>query len=363
MSDETQNKILLVDDDVLVTKSFELLSKRCTDYDVYTFNSPLLALEFIRDNDIDLIISDVVMPEMNGVDFLAQVKKIKPSITLILLTGYADKESAIKAINEVGIYKYIEKPWGNDDMLLTIKNALERNKLIETIRMQKEIERLRNDFIATLTHDLRTPLLAAIQTLEFFLDGTLGEITEQQNKFLETMLHSNQDMLGLVNALLEVYRYESGNYILNKDNFDLSELTHRCIQEVEPLLKKKNINLIAGFKDNIVVFGDKQEIRRVVANFIGNSIIHTKPDGDVVVEIEEKDKETIFSVQDNGGGIPEEDAKKLFNRFSQGTSKKRSTGTGLGLYLSRQIIEAHEGQIGLETELNKGSKFYFKLKK
>jgi len=357
------NKVLILDDDKLVTKTLEILLKSQTDYEIYPFNSPNSALEFVKENDIDLIISDFLMPEMDGIQFLTEVKKIKPSITTILLTGYADKENAIKAINEVGLYKYIEKPWDIDELLINIKNGLERSKLVETVKMQKEIERLRNDFIATLTHDLRTPLLAAIQTLEFFLDGTLGEISEKQLKFLTTMLHSNQDMLGLVNALLEVYRYEAGNFILNKDNFDLSDLVRRCEQEVSSLLEKKNITMNLEIPEHITVYGDKQELRRVIANFMGNSIIHTKPDGNVIVNIKEENDKIIFSVTDNGEGIPPEDAKKLFNRFSQGTSKKRSTGTGLGLYLSKQIIEAHNGEIGLESELNKGSTFYFKLKK
>ncbi len=363
--EENNSKILILDDDKLVTKTLELLLKAQTDYEIFPFNSPIEALQFLDEGEveIDLIISDFLMPDMNGIEFLCEVKRIKPSITTILLTGYADKENAIKAINEVGLYKYIEKPWDNDELLINIKNGLERSKLVETVRMQKEIERLRNDFIATLTHDLRTPLLAAIQTLEFFLDGTLGEITEQQNKFLETMLHSNQDMLGLVNALLEVYRYEAGNYVLNKDNFDLCELIRRCSEEVLSLSNKKNINMKLDIPDEVTVFGDKQELRRVIVNFMGNSIIHSKSDGNVIVKVDKTADRIIFSVIDNGGGIPPEDAKKLFNRFSQGTSKKRSTGTGLGLYLSRQIIEAHDGEIGLETELDKGSTFYFKLKK
>ncbi len=363
VEDTIANKILILDDDKLVTKTLTLLLNAQTKYEVFAFNSPIEALAFVKENEIDLIISDFLMPEMDGITFLSEVKKAKPSITTILLTGYADKENAIKAINEVGLYKYIEKPWDNDELLINIKNGLERSKLVETVKMQKEIERLRNDFIATLTHDLRTPLLAAIQTLEFFLDGTLGEISERQSKFLDTMLHSNQDMLGLVNALLEVYRYEAGNYILNKENFDFSDLVTRCAQEVTSLLEKKNITLKLDIPKEIKIYGDKQEIRRVVANFLGNSIIHTGFNGKVIVKIEESENKTIFSVQDNGNGIPKEDAAKLFNRFSQGTSKKRSTGTGLGLYLSRQIIEAHEGEIGLESEINKGSKFYFKLKK
>lgn len=357
------SKILILDDDKLVTKTLSLVFASQTDYEIFSFNYPLEALEFVKQNEIDLIISDFLMPDMDGIEFLNEVNKVKPSITKILLTGYADKENAIKAINEVGLYKYIEKPWDNDELLLNVKNGLERSKLVETVKMQKEIERLRNDFIATLTHDLRTPLLAAIQTLEFFLDGTLGNIDEKQTKFLNTMLNSNQDMLGLVNALLEVYRYEAGNFILNKDNFDFSELIRRCAQEVASLLNKKNIKLTLDIPENTILYADKQEIRRVVTNFIGNSIIHTKPDGNVLINVEEENNKIVFSVKDDGCGISNEDAKKLFNRFSQGTSKKRSTGTGLGLYLSRQIIEAHDGEIGLESKLDVGSKFYFKLNK
>ena len=362
LAEEMPSKILILDDDKLVTTTLSLLFKAQTNYEIFAFNSPNLAFEFVQENEIDLIISDFLMPEMDGIEFLSKVRKLKPSITTILLTGYADKENAIKAINEVGLYKYIEKPWDNDELLINIKNGLERSKLVETVRMQKEIERLRNDFIATLTHDLRTPLLAAIQTLEFFLDGTLGEISDKQTKFLSTMLNSNQDMLGLVNALLEVYRYEAGNFVLNKDKFDFSDLVNRSIQEVTPLLEKKNITIEANVPEAVFVYGDKQELRRVVVNFLGNSIIHTNADGKVVVSVENSDNDMIFSVKDNGSGIPKEDAAKLFNRFSQGTSKKRSTGTGLGLYLSRQIIEAHDGEIGLESEVDKGSTFYFKLK-
>ena len=98
-SEESANKILILDDDKLVTKTLCLLLNAQTDYEIYPFNSPLEALEYVRENEIDLIISDFLMPEMNGIEFLSEVKKIKPSITNILLTGYADKENAIKFLN------------------------------------------------------------------------------------------------------------------------------------------------------------------------------------------------------------------------------------------------------------------------
>jgi len=358
MNENQENyNIVIVDDEEIVTSNLKMLL-RLEDFPTpNVFNNPVLALEFVKNNKVDMVISDFLMPEMNGIEFLKEVKSASPRSTLILLTGYADKENAIKAINEVGIYRYLEKPWDNDDLILCIKNALERSDFIA----QQELEVLRDDFIATLTHDLRTPLLAAIQTLKFFIDGTLGALTEKQKTFLETMIQSNQDMLGLVNALLEVYKYESGQLILCKENFVLRELVDHCAREMESLLVQKSLSLeILGFSERKIL-SDKQEIKRVIANFLGNAIKHTKQNGEIKIIADFDDKNVIVSVEDNGIGIPANDVPKLFKRFSQGTGKKRSTSTGLGLYLSRQIVEAHGGKVWLESELNVGSKFKFSL--
>jgi PAS domain S-box-containing protein len=497
-----KNKIVIVDDESLVTETLSNLLQLETDYEIFAFNCPQEALLYIKDNSVDIVLSDFLMPKMNGIEFLSEVKKLKPSLSLVLLTGYADKENAIKAINEVGIYKYIEKPWDNDDLLITIKNGIERSNLVEALEnkvnelsiakkeleeynlkleslvqertkeltdsnqklqavfnncadaiftvskdgnlhqvnssltaftsiskenlkklkfneiistkskkdfgnvfdsstpalirdcfifnrfterfipveiniapvldsdnlfvavvrdvtSQLETDRLRDDFIATLTHDLRTPLLAAIQTLKFLVDGTLGEINEKQRKFLETMLSSNQDMLGLVNALLEVYRYESGKLTLCKDNINLTELAEYCSNQIKPLLNNKNIEIELKSAKKVSIYADKQELRRVIANFLGNSAVYTDIGGKIIIEITENKGKVALSVIDNGSGIPEKDIPQMFNRFSQGTSQKRSTGTGLGLYLSRQIIEAHGGKVGLESKIGVGSKFYF----
>lgn len=503
-------KIVVVDDDKIVTSSLKTLLKLEGFSNAQYFNNPKEAIEFIKLEKPDLILSDFLMPEMNGFEFLSVAKELYPDVSMILLTGYADKENAIRAINEIGLYKYIEKPWDNDDLIMNIKNGVERsyllsqlhekineleianNKLeeyshnleglvaektadlvktnsklsgiinycadgiiiidekghieqvnpacenmvglsennlvkmnfsnithcenkqnfkdalrdnsnvllkdcyilntlrdrkipveisfavidseeieptkkfvgvIRDIRAQKEMERLRDDFVATLTHDLRTPLLAAIQTLKFFLDGSLGNLEDKQKVLLSTMQKSNEDLLGLVNALLEVYKYESGKLSLCKTNFSIKDLVSQCFKELEPLAKNKNIefNLNIQHVDGLAINADRSELRRVIINLCGNAINYTNMGGKVDVEVIEQQGDIIFSVTDNGNGIPQEDIPNLFKRFSQGTNKKRSTGTGLGLYLSRQIIEAHNGKIWLESKLNKGSQFSFLL--
>ena len=500
--------IVVVDDERIVTSAFKALLKVEGFNNAHFFNAPKEALEFLKENTPDLVISDFLMPEMNGLEFLSEVKKLYPEVSKILLTGYADKENAIKAINEIGLYRYIEKPWNNDDLIINIKNGMERSYLLSELRKkiseledakkelekyshnleqiveertadlkqsnaklegifahcadgiviidedgiieqvnpasesliglvgskivassiddylfskktfiskelhklderelllrdfhiknplssvetpveisfaridsgddvkrfvgvirdvteQKKADKLRDDFIATLTHDLRTPLLAAIQTLTFFLDGALGELDDKQKLLLSTMQKSNEDLLGLVNALLEVYKYDAEKLTLTKTNFNIYNLVEQVYNELLPLAQSKNIDFKIDCNDKeLEINADRSELRRVICNLCGNAINYTQNDGSVLITLKNEENDLIFSVSDNGCGIPPEDIPNMFQRFSQGTSKKRSTGTGLGLYLSRQIIESHGGKIWLESRVNKGSEFSFLL--
>ena len=138
--------LVLVDDEQLVLSSLNSFLSLETDYKIHTFLSAIEALDFIENNDIDLVLSDYLMPEMDGITFLSKVRKFKPEIPRIILTGYADKENAIKAINEVGLFQYIEKPWDNDDILIIIRNGLEKQRLIKTLQMKiREIDKANSE--------------------------------------------------------------------------------------------------------------------------------------------------------------------------------------------------------------------------
>lgn len=132
--------VVIVDDEEMVLTSISSFLMLETEYDVHTFLSAKDALVFINENNVDLVISDYLMPEMDGIQFLGQVKKMKPETTRIILTGYADKENAIKAINDVGLFQYIEKPWENEDLRIIIRNGLEKKLLMK--QLQDKIEQI-----------------------------------------------------------------------------------------------------------------------------------------------------------------------------------------------------------------------------
>ena len=131
---ENNETILLVDDEEMVLTSIDSFLTLETQYNVVTFISAKKALKYIKSNSVDLVISDYVMPEMDGITFLAKIREIKPEIPRIILTGYADKENAIKAINEVGLFQYIEKPWDNDDLKIIIRNGIEKKQLLKKLQ-------------------------------------------------------------------------------------------------------------------------------------------------------------------------------------------------------------------------------------
>jgi len=158
MRDTKDGWILILDDDPLVTESVGALLKEESPWNVAVFNSPTEALKSLERRTFQVVVSDFLMPEMDGIGFLKEVRRLQPSASRILLTGYADKQNAIRSINEVGLYHYIEKPWENDSLLLILRNALERARMIEELdaRMERLVERDKS------LEELRSRLLKAI---------------------------------------------------------------------------------------------------------------------------------------------------------------------------------------------------------
>ncbi len=146
--------VVILDDEELVVTSLQTFLDLETPYHTVTFTSAKLALQHIRDHDIDLVISDYLMPEMDGITFLSQVRELKPDVPRIILTGYADKENAIKAINQVGLFQYIEKPWENEDLRVIVRNGLEKMQLLKKLQVKINEITLAHAELQTLNQEI-----------------------------------------------------------------------------------------------------------------------------------------------------------------------------------------------------------------
>jgi signal transduction histidine kinase len=231
----------------------------------------------------------------------------------------------------------------------------------------------REDFVSRLTHDLRTPLVAADRMLHLFLQEVFCTISPEMKQAIKMMIRSNQNLLEMVNTLLEVYRFEAGKKNLNYESCDLTEIATEVVGELSPLAVEKNLilkldthELTQTGNNGGIVNGDRLELRRVFNNLIANAIKFTDT-GSIEVRIFQALSPTnhlsqiIIEVQDTGYGIAAEDQGTIFERFRQGRNKR--SGSGLGLHLSQCIIEAHGGKIELSSQLGKGSTFTVRLPK
>ncbi|MER3434971.1 MAG: two-component sensor histidine kinase [Leptolyngbya sp. ERB_1_1] len=253
--------------------------------------------------------------------------------------------------------------------ILGDRNRLYQTKLLQQqtrLRSQEQLSQLREDFISTLTHDLKTPLLGAIETLNSLDRSEFGEITDTQKTVFNVMKRSHQTTLKMVEMLLDVYRNDAEGLHLNLEPINLANLAEEVLLMLRDLATTRRVCLNVGyeaseFRRNLWVKGDRLQLQRVFTNLVTNSINHSPRGERVSILLESNSSYQTVKVIDAGLGIPADVLPHLFERFYQGHSDRQATGSGLGLYLSRQIIEAHHGTIWAENLSPQGAMFAFRL--
>ena len=254
----------------------------------------------------------------------------------------------------------------NNYIMTSIKLSLDDDKkryviLIKDITTEREIETLKEDFVATLTHDLKVPIVAEANILNFMLDGKFGEITEKQTIALKNMKNSNQELIELVQIILETYKIKEKGIKLFKENIMLDKFLNDIISETQPIANISGIKINYKSNRNINIFADSMQLERVVKNLISNAISHSNTKENIDVMTGEIPGFVTISVIDYGQGIPEKELKLIFNKYYSAAKKFRKIGTGLGLYLSQQIAKAHGGEITVESEENVKTEFCVKI--
>ena len=227
------------------------------------------------------------------------------------------------------------------------------------IVQRKETERIRESFTATLTHDLKSPIMAEQKALEFILSRKPDTHLELFSEYLQDIYKTNEELLRIVRNLLAVYHYESGKVDLNITDCNIKDIINEIVKSLSPLALDMDSKISVYVKENLPhVMADKLEISRVLTNLVNNAIKHTKKGTQITISANKAGDYACISIADNGSGIPESEKNNIFQRYP---TAKRKVGTGLGLYLSKQIVEAHKGKIWFKSEEGVGTTFFFTL--
>jgi two-component system, sensor histidine kinase and response regulator len=336
-------------------------------YHIETVDNGRDALAMIEAEPPDLLLLDVMMPGIDGFEVTRRIRQNEqlPFMPILLITAH-DQPSVAQGL-DTGADDFIRKPVDFDELLARVRSLL---NLKHSVDERDQIARQREDFVSRLTHDLRTPLVAADRMLALFLQGAFGDLPEGMTEAISIMIRSNQNLLEMVNMLLEVYRYEAGRKTLSMIPVDIQKLLAEVLQALSPIAMDKGLTLKSNLDEisgAVEVTGDRLELQRVFTNLVGNAVKFTDA-GSVEIRLltaprslpgTQMPEWVRIEIKDTGPGIPPEQKDSLFKPFWNG--KHQRSGSGLGLHLSCQIVRAHEGVIRIESEVGKGSIFTVQL--
>lgn len=324
-------------------------------------NSLASGLLKLAEEEFDAILLDLSLPDSRGLDTLVAVRNCAPDTAIVVLTAL---DEAVEAI-ELGAQEYLLKEEVTPTILTrAISRARARLKM-----KSKEAERLRTyeereDFMATLTHDLKNPIIGSNRILDLLVHHKLGPLSAQQTEILAAVKSSNDVLLEMICNFLDVYRNEKDSQDLSLEVIDMREVTAKHLRGILPPIEDKGIQLdVELSSEQVPIRGDHCSITRVLDNLIGNAIKFVPDGGSIKIKLEKHNlTDMLFQISDSGPGIPKEEQDKIFKRFWRSRkTRASSSGTGLGLYLCQQIVEAHKGSITCEADESKGTTFTVRL--
>ena len=352
---EGPSRILIIDDEsVVLDSSTEVL--RDETVAIATASNGTDGLALVREFQPDLVFVDLKMPGISGIEVLAAITEVDPTIVTVVITGYATVDTAIEAMKN-GAYDFIPKPFTPDQLRLITARSLEKRRLLlETISLRREKEVLRENFAAIVSHELKSPLSAVQQNLFVLIRQLDDTADEDQRHRLERMQSRIGDLLDMVDTWL---RGVSSDLTGIRDRFErlpISVPITKAIESVHSHAIRKNVEILASVAEDTDVVGDEGTLTDALTNVIGNAVKYSYDGGTVTVSAEPANGNVRVDVSDSGVGIPAEDVEHVFDDFFRSdTGALREGGAGLGLAISRRIIDAHEGDVSVASEVGKGT--------
>ncbi len=319
-------------------------------------------------NAFDLVLLDLLLPDTDGLELLADLRGKFKEICIVMVTGHAGIRSAIQAA-QLGADGYLNKNdiVGSQESVDELMHQLDQSLSVRRgHKMQAELERMRSDLYAMVSHDLRNPI-NAIQLAAGSLVEDFGEeeVSGEVRHLAETILKNAESLLRQLNDFLDFSKLDAGMFRLDVEPCEVSALTRGTVDQLMPLARKRGHNLRFATDVSIPIYSkiDARRIEQVLANLITNAIKYTVEPGTLTVTLSSTGSAHTVAVSDTGIGIPAEDLGNLFTRYGRGKAEqvKKIQGTGLGLLIVKQIVEAHKGRVWVKSEHGKGSTFAFEL--
>lgn len=379
MTDETNaaSPILIIDDELGIREGCRR-ALRPQGYPVDVAATGLEGQAKLQERDYAALLLDLMMPDINGLEIMVPALAKNPDMACIVITGYATLETAVEAM-KLGADDFLAKPFSDDHLLLSVERALQKKRLqAETRRLQRiekeaeqlsqekamleELDRIKSGFMRQVAHELRAPVAAIESFMYLLLDGYGSP--EEQRGMQRRAAERSHELLLLVDDLLLLSRLKDTHRDQVRESVSMEEVLHRVLDLQQAFAQEKGISVHAEVLPCPPIQANPAHITQLWTNMINNAIKYTPNGGRVEVHLAPGDGATVQGrISDTGIGISQDDMARLFEEFFRTSQAKAFTqqGTGLGLAIVRRIVQEHGGQISVESELGKGTRFSFWL--
>ncbi|GAB4189449.1 MAG: hypothetical protein OHK0057_24650 [Thermoflexibacter sp.] len=368
--------ILYVDDEEDNLRIFRASFRR--EFNVFTASNTILAKDILYSNDIHVIISDQRMPDKTGVEFLEEIVNDFPDVVRIILTAYSDTTDIIRAINKVGIYRYLTKPWDIDDLTMTIKSAINnymlkrqnRDLVINLQRTNEELIKANEDlkqrnkeldeYVYRISHEVRAPI-SSIMGLFYLLKNLENDKDIATINYYLRLIEQNINKLDIfIRSVLQYSATKDFEPQIEEINFE--KLINECVKEFFPQGISEKIKIRTHIRISTPFFSDIGLLKTIFRNLLENAIKYAKSNVTehiITISVEGSDTQAFIQFADNGIGIPKQYQEKIFDMFYR--ANDYSNGSGLGLYIVKLAIERLNAAIRLESEEDKGTTFFLEI--
>jgi signal transduction histidine kinase len=365
------SKLLVIDDEQSVATTIKAILQ-LDGNEVTAVTSGKEALDLLREQEFDVVLTDLRLDDLDGIEILRETQKLWPDTVSIMLTGYASLESAVTALRS-GAYDYLIKPSDVDELRATVGRALERRRLRQRLVELEQLDKLKTQFLSMASHELRTPLTAVSGFMQIARRrmGRLSAATEVPQPWREEALKADEtlDMANrqakklarLIDELLDVSRLQQGRVEMRLAEIDLGEVVREVGERMKLLSKGHQIETKVEGAAPIVA--DRDRIEQVFENLVGNAMKYSPENGAIEMSLHVNGANALVSVRDHGIGIAPAEVEKIFGLFYRSPDPRADHvgGLGLGLYISREIVSRHHGRLWAERNADAGTTFHVTL--